>query len=192
MGKLKLIDLFDIETGKDLIYSSLEEGEYNVVGQSATNNSVVGTTQALEDYKLYKANSCITLAHIGNFYATVQSKDFYLGTRVKALIPKFQMSKLMLLLYASYINLNSYRFSYGRVGGSRVEDLEIPDLLESLCFLSVSNKSGAEQSRAEQSRAEQSRAEQSRAEQSRAEQSNTLWGLLCYCGIPSKGGYFND
>ena len=131
MKTVKLSELFNIDTGKDLIYSELEPGKYLVVGQKAENNGIVGTTKKLDNYKLYKANSCITLAHIGNFYATIQPKDFYIGTRVKALIPKEKMTFNELMYYAMAINANKYRFSYGRVGANRIDDLllpaEIPD-----------------------------------------------------------------
>ena len=126
MRTVKLSELFDIDTGKDVVYADLEPGEYLMIGHKAENNGVVCTTQKLDNYKLYKANSCITLGHIGNFYATVQPKDFYIGTRVKALIPKKEMTFNELMYYTIAINANSYRFSYGRVGGSRIQDLMIP------------------------------------------------------------------
>ena len=126
MRIVKLSELFDIDTGKDVVYADLEPGEYLMIGHKAENNGVVCTTQKLDNYKLYKANSCITLGHIGNFYATVQPKDFYIGTRVKALIPKKEMTFNELMYYTIAINANSYRFSYGRVGGSRIQDLMIP------------------------------------------------------------------
>ena len=130
MKTIKVSELFDIDTGKDLIYSELESGKYLVVGQKAENNGVVGTTKKLDNYKLYKANSCITLAHIGNFYATIQPKDFYIGTRVKALIPKEEMTFNELMYYAMAINANKYKFSYGRVGANRIDDLLLPDRSE--------------------------------------------------------------
>lgn len=130
MKTIKVSELFNIDTGKDLIYSELESGKYLVVGQKAENNGVVGTTKKLDNYKLYKANSCITLAHIGNFYATIQPKDFYIGTRVKALIPKKEMTFNELMYYAMTINANKYKFNYGRVGANRIDDLLLPDRSE--------------------------------------------------------------
>ena len=65
------------------------------------------------------------MAHIGNFYATVQIEDFYLGTRTKALISKQNISVYCLLFLTTIINRQSYLFSYGRVGSDKIPELLI-------------------------------------------------------------------
>ncbi len=97
---VRLKRLFDVDTGKDIILSKLSPGEFNVIGQSAENNGVAGTTEQLTGHKLYKKDEVITVGTYGNLYATVQLNDFYIGTRVKALLPKAEMSLNMLKYYA--------------------------------------------------------------------------------------------
>lgn len=127
-------DLFDIDTGKDLVYSSLSGKDYNVVGQGVQNNGVVCTTDELTDYVLYDANKTLSMAHIGNFFATIQESDFYAGTRVKSLISRFTEfgkefagyeNKFVLAFIATVINQEEFRFSYGRVGSDKIPTLEI-------------------------------------------------------------------
>ncbi len=119
-------ELFEIETGKDLIYSGLEEGQYNVVGHGLENNGVVATSVELEDYKLYNHEEALSMAHIGNFFCTVQTRDFYLGTRTKALLPKFEdFNKLIGMFISTVINKEKYRFAYGRVGSDKIPNLII-------------------------------------------------------------------
>ena len=127
-------DLFDIDTGKDLVYSSLTGKDYNVVGQGVQNNGVVCTTDELTDYVLYDADRTLSMAHIGNFFATIQESDFYAGTRVKSLISRFSEfgeefisyeNKFVLAFIATVINREEFRFSYGRVGSDKIPTLEI-------------------------------------------------------------------
>jgi hypothetical protein len=129
-----LSDLFKINTGKDLIYSSLTGSDYNVVGQGRYNNGVTCTTNFLDDYPLYNCNKTISLAHIGNFFATVQEYDFYAGTRVKTLEADFSKygkeylnyeNKNVLSFIATIINQEGFRYSYGRVGSNKIPNINI-------------------------------------------------------------------
>ncbi|MDR2526723.1 MAG: restriction endonuclease subunit S [Rickettsiales bacterium] len=119
-------ELFDIDTGADLIYNELEVGEYSVVGHKAENNGVACTTVKLENYTLYNCDEVLSLGHIGNFFCTMQNKDFYLGTRTKALKPKFKKFNQYIGLFISVvINTEKYRFTYSRVGSDKIPDLKI-------------------------------------------------------------------
>ena len=132
--EFSVMDLFHIDTGKDLVYSNLTGDDYNVVGQGKDLNGVVKTTSILEGYELYNAETTLSLAHIGNFFATIQSSDFYAGTRVKSLIANFQefgseyeryKNKYILSFIATIINYEEFRFCYGRVGSDKIPDLKI-------------------------------------------------------------------
>lgn len=120
-----LKDLFRIDTGKDLIYSELTSGEYPVIGHKAENNGITATTVFLNTHKLYDHTKTISLADRGNFYATVQSHDFYVGTRVKALVAKFYAKLEHLLFLCVLINKEQYRFSYGRNCCDRIDAFKI-------------------------------------------------------------------
>ncbi len=122
----KLSDLFNIETGKDLLYYSSLIGKNPVIGHSAINNGVVAHTSELPNYKLYNHENSLTLADRGNFFATTQPQNYYLGTRTKALIAKFDnVNTAILLFIATIINKEKYRFNYGRVASKRTGDIKI-------------------------------------------------------------------
>lgn len=118
-------DLFDIYTGKDLIYSSLTYGEYPVIGHKAENNGITAYTEKLSGYTLYDNTTTISLGDRGSFFAAVQSKPFYIGTRVKALTAKFRSNIHILLFIATLINKESFRFSYGRNSCDRTDNITI-------------------------------------------------------------------
>ena len=46
-------ELFNIYTGKDLIYSTLTSGEHPVIGHKAENNGITAYTEKLDGYTLY-------------------------------------------------------------------------------------------------------------------------------------------
>lgn len=122
----KLSDLFKIETGKDLLYYSSLRGKNPVIGHSAINNGVVAYTEDLIAYHLYNHKNSLTLADRGNFFATTQPQDYYLGTRTKALVARFEKVNTEILLFiATVINKEAYRFSYGRVASKRTGDIKV-------------------------------------------------------------------
>lgn len=127
----KINELFNIKTGKDIIYSdySKNKDEINnipIIGHSIENNGVVAYTKKLNDYELMKCENTISLSHIGNFKAFVQAENFYLGTRTKGLILKSKnISKSILNFLCVVINANKEKFSYGRVGSDKIPDLKI-------------------------------------------------------------------
>ena len=118
--------LFEIETGNDLIMRDLTLGHISVVGHSKENNGVVTNSDKIEHRPIYNANNTIALADRGNFYATVQATDFYIATRVKALISKYpEANKLSLLFIATIINKEEFKFNYGRNATDKIPKIEI-------------------------------------------------------------------
>ncbi|MBR5823919.1 MAG: restriction endonuclease subunit S [Paludibacteraceae bacterium] len=118
-------ELFNIYTGKDLIYSTLTFGEHPVIGHKAENNGITAYTEKLDGYTLYDNTQTISLGDRGNFFAAVQSKPFYIGTRVKALTFKFRSNIYILTFIATLINKEAFRFSYGRNCCDRTEHIVI-------------------------------------------------------------------
>ena len=122
----KLKDLFDIETGVDLIYGDLEDGEYPVIGHCEFNHGITRYTKKLDDYKLYNHTKTISLGDRGTFIAYVQPQDFYIGTRVKALTARFSEANIYILMFiATCINLEQYKFCYGRNATNKTPNIEI-------------------------------------------------------------------
>lgn len=122
----KLKDIFDIYTGKDFIYNASSGSEHPVIGHGVADNGVACRTEYLDDYQLFDNTRTISLADRGNFFATIQAENFYLGTRTKALVSKVSdISKEALLFVCTIINREAFRFNYGRVASIRTHDLMI-------------------------------------------------------------------
>lgn len=111
------------------------EGEIPFVSNSALNNGVVAYITADLDKEIIKEVPCIAVNGFG--YATIQTKPFVGsgngGVYVTALIPKKPMHTIELAYYAAQINLQSWRFSYGRraikrrlLGQILIKEFELP------------------------------------------------------------------
>lgn len=98
-----LKDLFKIETGTDLIYNEQDEGIYPVIGHKELNHGVTCWIQKLSSRKLYDHNRVLSLGDRGCFISYVQPYDFYIGTRVKALILKHSKPNIFVLTFISAI-----------------------------------------------------------------------------------------
>ena len=110
----KIEDLFDISTGGDLIISETEDGEYPVASNSSENNNIGFYSCYLPNRKLFDHNISISIADRGVFKAFAQPRDFYIGTRVKALVSKYKDINIHQLLFiVTIINQETYRFNYG-------------------------------------------------------------------------------
>ena len=86
--QIKIEELFNITTGRDFIIGKTKPGSMPLVSHTNTNNGIVGYVDPVIDRRIFKANKTIALADRGVFFATTQLFDFYIGTRVKALIFK--------------------------------------------------------------------------------------------------------
>lgn len=111
-GEFKIGDLFDIDTGSDLILFKAEDGDIPVVSHSAENNGIQKRVGSIPNRTLYDHTNTLSLADRGNFKCFVQDEDFYIGTRVKALISKTKVSKLCMLFLTTMIDSLAIHFSY--------------------------------------------------------------------------------
>ena len=111
-GEFKIDDLFDIDTGNDLILFKAEDGDIPVVSHSAENNGIQKRVGSIPNRTLYDHTNTLSLADRGNFKCFVQDEDFYIGTRVKALIAKTKVSKLCMLFLTTMIDSLAIHFSY--------------------------------------------------------------------------------
>lgn len=124
--QFKLNEIFNIYTGKDIIISKVEKGIYPVITHSIENNGIGAFSQGIYNRKLFDYKNTISLADRGNFHAFVQSHDFYIGTRVKALelLESFNDTYLLKFLCMS-INKQKIRFSYGFNATNNVDNITI-------------------------------------------------------------------
>lgn len=121
--------LFNIYTGGDLILSRTELGEFPVISHTYKNNGISKRVSKIENRKLFDCKRTISLADRGTFKAFVQPENFYIGTRVKALELKDEYNayfdKKILMYLTVIINMESYRFCYGRNACDRINYLKI-------------------------------------------------------------------
>ena len=110
----RLEQLFDIYTGGDFILQESEIGDIPLATHSIENNSISTFVNKENNRKLFNSNISLSVSDRGNFKTFVQDKDFYIGTRVKALECKVNISKKSLLFISTVINKEEFRFTYGR------------------------------------------------------------------------------
>ena len=110
--EFKIGQLFDIETGGDLVFRDLFEGKIPVVSHSMENNGVKGYYQEIKGRKRYDHEITLALADRGPCFASSQAKDFYIATRVKALIfrDREHINENIQLFLCSVINRLALRF----------------------------------------------------------------------------------
>src|SRR5574344_1101774 len=122
----KISDLFDTYTGGDLIIGDIEEGNIPVASNSSENNNIATYTSVIDGRKLFNHNISISIADRGKFWAFIQPRDFYIGTRAKALVSKkTDLTINQLAFVTTIINQESFKFSYGRNCCHHLPELQI-------------------------------------------------------------------
>lgn len=129
--KFYLSQLFDCVLSKgDLKEDECLNGDIPLVSSGSTNNGIVKYIDSAGDGKAQIFNgNCLTVDMFCNcFY---QEHKFYAVShgRVNILLPKFCMSKNIGLFVATIINIQRYKFSYGRAVYSSVAekiDIKLP------------------------------------------------------------------
>jgi hypothetical protein len=126
-GKFKIGELFNIVTGGDLIIGKTRGGEFPLVSHQHKNNGISKRIEHLKNRTLLNAEETIALADRGVFLATCQSENFYIGTRVKALIFKDgKKSNSERLFVVSSINKLQPMFDeYANNATDKLPELEI-------------------------------------------------------------------
>ena len=118
--EFQIQDLFDTYTGGDLILSDVVQGDIPIVSHTSENNGVDSYSMEIENRPLFDHRKSISLGDRGTFYAARQKDDFYIGTRVKAMVFKDiiwetnNISKYAIDFIVTIINHEQFRFSYGR------------------------------------------------------------------------------
>ena len=120
----KLVELFSITGTKTTSLLELEEygkGDMPYVTTQATNNGVEGFYDlSTEDGNVLTIDSAI----LG--YCSYQKFDFSASDHVEKLIPKFEMTQYAALFLVTIINLEQYRYNYGRkCSQTRMKEISI-------------------------------------------------------------------
>ncbi|OGF71047.1 hypothetical protein A2930_04140 [Candidatus Giovannonibacteria bacterium RIFCSPLOWO2_01_FULL_45_34] len=111
-GLFALNGMFGITGSKTTPLLELEEygqGKYPYVTTQATNNGIGGF------YDFYTEEGGILTVDSAVFgYCSYQSKNFSASDHVEKLIPKFKMNKYIAMFLVKILNLEQYRYNYGR------------------------------------------------------------------------------
>lgn len=105
-------DLFTISGSKTTPIEELEtygRGEYPYVTTQAVNNGV----ENFYNYRTEKGG-VLTIDSAVLGFCSYQEKDFSASDHVEVLTPKFKMNKFIALFLTTLINMEQYRYSYGR------------------------------------------------------------------------------
>ena len=108
--EFSLLSLFTIERGTRLIKERRFAGNTPLITAGFQNEGVSEYINS-EDNILYSGEK-ITIDMFGN--AFFRSYSFYCDDNILVLSPKTEISKFALLFITTIINLDSYRYSYGR------------------------------------------------------------------------------
>jgi type I restriction enzyme M protein len=120
----KLSDIFEItgtKTTKPDIVNSSNVGSFPYVTTQATNN---GVEKFLDFYTEVGGVLTIDSAVLG--FTSYQHDNFTASDHVEKLIPKFETNPFVMMFFATILNMEQYRFNYGRKASqSRLKKLEI-------------------------------------------------------------------
>lgn len=82
--RVKIKDLFNIATGRDIIIGRTNSGNIPLISHQHDNNGISKRIDKINDRRVFNHKSTIALADRGVFLATTQAENFHIGTRVKA------------------------------------------------------------------------------------------------------------
>ena len=95
----KIRDIFDINTGRDIIIGRVQDGNIPLISHQHNNNGISKRIGQLKERTLFEYDKTIALADRGVFYATTQMENFHIGTIVKALTFKSGTKKETVRLF---------------------------------------------------------------------------------------------
>lgn len=120
----KVKELFHIKGSKTTPKRTLQEigfGEYPYITTSSVNNGVEGF------YDLYteEGNVLVVDSAVKGF-CSFQPQNFTASDHVEKLVPKFELNPYLAMFFVTIINLERYRYSYGRKFNQiRIKNTEI-------------------------------------------------------------------
>jgi hypothetical protein len=134
MKLVKVSELFAVQYGTSLELNALTEVEVGggvpFVSRSGANNGVSAMVAPVADVPPIRAG-VLSVALGGSPLSTfLQEKPFYTGRDVSYLVPRAPMTRDEMLYYATCLQANRYRFSYGRQANRSLATLLIPALSE--------------------------------------------------------------
>ncbi|PWX45547.1 restriction endonuclease subunit S [Clostridium perfringens] len=123
-GEFDLIDFFDMQAGKYYSKEEYSNGKTPLVSSKDTNNGVMAFTNLEAEFE----GNCLTIGKVdmSTFY---QDRPFCATSDVTVLIPKFKFNKYIGLFIKTIIELQKYKWGYGRqirLGDCRLLKVRLP------------------------------------------------------------------
>ena len=91
-----------------MLIGEVETGGIPIASNSSENNNIAGYTSFIPNRKLFDHKISISIADRGKFWEFIQPKDFYIGTRVKALVCKYDKITINQLAFITTIINQAY------------------------------------------------------------------------------------
>lgn len=128
----RLSDIFNCCYGVNLELINCEENTQGIpfVSRTACNNGVVARVSLINGVTPNPRHT-LSLAGGGSVLSCFyQDEPYYSGRDLFVLSPKENMSKAEMILYSYIINVNKYKYNYGRQANKTFQDLMLPELNE--------------------------------------------------------------
>lgn len=131
---MKVNDIFEVKYGVNLELINCEitndyKNSVNFVSRTSENNGIVARVAIIKDLEPHDSGA-ISCATSGSVLSTfVQLEQFYSGRDLYVLTPKIPMTLIEKLFYCYVINMNKYRYSYGRAANKTLKDIELPNTI---------------------------------------------------------------
>lgn len=147
MKLVPVSELFEGSYGTNLELNALEEQDDGVPFISRTRqNNGVSARVALVPGLGPRPGGVLTVALSGSPLATfLQEEPFYTGYHVAVLESREPMSRDVLLYYATCLQANRYRFSYGRQANRSLGALLVPSLTDVPAWVTMRTPTGLDQ-----------------------------------------------
>jgi len=127
--KFRISDLFELQNGKGL-FKVDKNGTIPIVTSTIENNGIIGLTSTTKG----KSNGpAITISIRGGGNAFLQEKTFIPSLNALVLKPKFELTKHIGLFLCVILNMDCFKFSYGRIrtlGRVKSSNIKLPVTLK--------------------------------------------------------------
>lgn len=130
---LRVDELFEVRYGINLELVHLEQCDNEdrdaifFVSRTEKNNGVSAIVRRLEEIEPNPSHT-ISVAGSGSVMSSFyQRLPYYSGRDLYVLIPKKEFSAIEMLFYAYCLQLNKYKYNYGRQANKTIKDLLIPE-----------------------------------------------------------------
>lgn len=132
---VKISDIFQVEYGVNLELVNLDQCDASdpnaifFVSRTENNNGVSAIVRKVAGIEPNPGHT-LSVAGGGSVLSTFyQPKPYYSGRDLYVLIPKREMSVVEMLFYAYCIQLNKYKYNYGRQANRTLKDILIPEIM---------------------------------------------------------------